>query len=51
MNWLKRRVQKWLGIESLANRVVELDMEIHPLAFPHELPSFPEIRKGYDKPE
>lgn len=31
MKWLKRRLQKWLGIEATATRLSEIDLQITSL--------------------
>ena len=28
MKWLKKRLQRWLGIETIANRIPEMDLQI-----------------------
>lgn len=33
MQKLKQRFQQWLGIEAVATRLAELDLELHPPVF------------------
>jgi len=40
---IKKLLQKWLGVTYVAERVAEIDLELHPPTEPEE-----EVIKGYE---